>query len=134
MGIKYTHAPELREVARGIVELLGWNHILLEHVSFLRSFGSSSRGTIARCHSLGKAMQMGMGRIKGFYLIEVISERFDKLSEREKIETLIHELMHIPKTFGGGFVHHDRVHDESVKKVYDHYCNLKNKGSVNRWF
>ncbi|MCR4285240.1 MAG: putative metallopeptidase [archaeon] len=134
MGIKYTHAPELGEVAKGIVELLGWNHILLEHVSFLRSFGSSSRGTIARCHSLGKAMQMGMGRKKGFYLIEVISERFDKLSEREKIETLIHELMHIPKTFGGGFVHHDKVHDESVKEVYDHYCNLKNKGNVNRWF
>jgi predicted metallopeptidase len=127
MGIKYKQAPDVQEVAKEIVYSLDWDHIFLEHVAFIRSFGSTSRRTIARCHALGKAMQIGMGRKKGFYLIEVISERFDKLPEEEKIKVVIHELMHIPKSFGGGFIHHDKVHDKSVEGVYQHYMNLKRK-------
>jgi len=69
-------------------------------------------------------MQIGMGRKKGFYLIEVISEKFDKLPAEEKVKVIIHELMHIPKSFGGGFIHHDKVHDESVKEIYTKYFNL----------
>jgi predicted metallopeptidase len=132
MSIKYRPAPDIQERARELVLRLGWQHIPLEHVAFIRSFGSSSRRTIARCHALGKAMQIGMGRTKGFYLIEVLSEKFDKLPEEEKTKVVIHELMHIPKSFGGGFVHHDKVHEESVDEVYQHYCNLKKKEQA--WF
>jgi len=107
--------------------MLEWRHIPTEHVAFIRSTGSKARSTIARCHALGKAMQIGMERKKGFYLIEVISEQFDKLSEEDKIKTVIHELMHIPKSFGGGFIHHNVVHEKNVDKVYQHYCNLKKK-------
>ncbi len=108
-----------------MIILLAWKHIHLEHLSFLRSTGSTARGTIARCHALGKAMQIGMGRKKGFYLVEVISERFDKLKEEDKLKTIIHELMHIPKAFGGGFIHHNKVHEKSVEQIYQRYCNLK---------
>ena len=58
-------------------------------------------------------MQVAMQR-KGFYLIEVISKRFDKLSKVEQEKVIIHELMHIPKTFGGGFTHHNVVTDKNV--------------------
>jgi len=138
IAIKYFYADELKEIAREIIERLKWFHIDLENVSFIRSFGSSSRGTIARCHALGKAMQIGMGRKKGFYLIEVISERFDKMSDDDKTKTIIHELMHIPKSFGGGFIHHNIVNEKNVRKVYEHYCSLKNNennlGEKRKWF
>ena len=75
-------------------------------------------------------MQIGMGRKKGFYLIEVISEKFDKLPAEEQTKVIIHELMHIPKSFGGGFINHDKVHEKSVEHVYNHYIKLKEK---ERW-
>jgi len=73
-------------------------------------------------------MQIGMGRKKGFYLIEVISEKFDRLSAAEQTKVIIHELMHIPKSFGGGFKHHNVVNEENVEKTYHHYCNLRGGG------
>jgi predicted metallopeptidase len=132
MAIKYHPAPDIQTSAEEIVASLEWDHILLEHVAFIRSLGSAARRTIARCHALGKAMQIGMRRNKGFYLIEVISERFDKLSAEEQTKVIIHELMHIPKTFGGGFVHHNKVHDGAVEQVYNHYCSLKKEEK--KWF
>jgi len=124
MPIKYELAPELQNVANEISEML-FPHVRLDSVVCIRSFGSSSRGTIARCHALGKAMQLGMGLKKGFYVIEVISKRFDKMSEADKIKTLIHELMHIPKSFGGGFIHHNVVCERNVEIEYERYVNLK---------
>lgn len=125
MAIKYHQAPDIKESAEKIIKTMNWNHVLLEHIAFLRSTGSKAKYTIARCHALGKAMQIGMERKKGFYLIEVISEKFDKLSQEEQIKVIIHELMHIPKSFGGGFIHHDKVHEKSVKEMYKKYCELK---------
>ena len=74
MGITYEKAPDIEKRAREIVARLGWEWIDLDNVAFIRSYGSASRGTIARCHALGKAMQIGMNRDTGFYLIEVISK------------------------------------------------------------
>ncbi len=125
MAIKYYQAPDIKKRAEEIIAKLNWTHVLLEHISFLRSTGSKAKYTIARCHALGKAMQVGMGRKKGFYLIEVIHEKFDNLSKEEQTKVIIHELMHIPKSFGGGFIHHDKVHEKSVKEVYEKYHKLK---------
>ena len=127
MAIKYQKAEDLQEQINEI-SLLLFPHVRLDSVVCLRSFGSTSRGTIARCHALGKAMQIGLDR-KGFYLIEVISERFDKMSEMDRIKTLIHELMHIPKSFGGGFKFHNVVNDGSVEVMYERYVSLKRRES-----
>ena len=122
--IKYKPAPDIQKIAEEVVARLGWLHVDLQNVAFIRSFDGKSRGTIARCHALGKAMQVGMGR-RGFYLIEVISKRFDKLSNDEKVKTVIHELMHIPKSFGGGFRHHNLVNEKNVNQVWEKYVRLK---------
>ena len=134
MPIKYSLAPELQSVSNEIATLL-FPHVKLDSVVCIRSFGSSSRGTIARCHALGKAMQLAMGLKKGFYVIEVISKRFDKLSNEDKVKTLIHELMHIPKSFGGGFIHHNVVCEENVEVEYEKYVNLKHlRENENKWW
>ena len=129
MPIKYQKADDIKKIAEEVVNKLRWVHIRLDDVAFLRSFDSKSRRTIARCHALGKAMQIGLAR-KGFYLVEVIAERFDKLSDEEKTKTIIHELMHIPKTFGGGFKHHNIVNEKTVKKIYEKYKEFDKE----RWF
>jgi predicted metallopeptidase len=127
--MRYEKAEDLKKRAEAIVRKMGWNHIDIDNVGFLRSFGSSSRGTIARCHAMGKAMQLALDR-KGFYLLEFISERFDKMPKEEQTKVIIHELMHIPKTFGGGFIHHNKVNDRTVERTYEEF---KNKEDLDRF-
>ena len=124
MPIKYELAPDLQRVVNELAILL-FPHVRLHSVVCMRSHGSTSRGTIARCHALGKAMQLALGR-KGFYVIEIINKRFNKLSDDEKIKVLIHELMHIPKSFGGGFRHHDFVCEKNIEIEFQRYINYKN--------
>jgi len=117
MPIKYEEAEDIRRIAEEVVKTLNLNHIQLDNVGFLRSRGSSSRGTIARCHALSKPLQLGMKR-KAFYTVEILAEKFDKMSEDDKIKVIIHELMHIPWSFGGGFKHHDYVSERNVDKLF----------------
>ena len=120
--MRYERAFDLEDKAREIVRTLGMNHVDLDSVSCVRSHGSKARYVIARCHGLGKVMQLGLGR-KAFYVLEFISERFDKQPEEEKIKTIIHELLHIPNNFGGGFKHHNYVNKSRVDKLYNKFKN-----------
>lgn len=124
MPIKYFLDEELKKLAEKIVKILGLKHINLSRVAFVRSYGSKTRRVIARCHALGKVMQLGIG-CDAFYVIEVISEKFDKQDGEEKIKTIIHELLHIPKTFGGGFRHHDYVSEKTINRLYKDYMQMK---------
>jgi len=121
--MKYEPAPDVQFIAEEISKML-FPHVILERVKYFRSYGSSSRGTIARCHALGKLMQKAIG-VKAYYALEFISERFDNMNYEDKIKTIIHELMHIPKTFGGGFKHHDYVCDKNINFFYKQYENFK---------
>jgi Predicted metallopeptidase len=63
-------------------------------------------------------MQLALG-INAHYVVEILTENYDRLSEEEQIKILIHELMHIPETFGGGFrMHSDHVTRRNVEKLY----------------
>ncbi len=121
--MKYEFAEDLQKIAEEISELL-FPHIDLSNVKCFRSSGTSSRRTIARCHALNKIMQKAIG-IKAVYVLEFLIERFEKLSEEDKIKVVLHELMHIPKSFGGGFKHHDFVTDKNVNKFYKEYKRKK---------
>ncbi len=124
MGIEYHRAPDIEDEIFGIVGRLGLNHVNLSRVVCIRSIGSKSRNTLARCHTISRIVQESLG-IGAHYIIEVISEQFDKLPQEDKIKTLIHELLHIPKAFGGGFRHHDFVNHRTVNKLYEkHYKQI----------
>ena len=115
----YEFASDIQEKADEISRIL-FSHVNIQRVRCFRSFGTSSRGTIARCHALGKLMQKALG-IKAVYVLEFLNERFGKMSEEEQTKVIIHELMHIPFTFGGGFKHHDVVTNRNVNKMYELY-------------
>jgi predicted metallopeptidase len=123
--MKYEFAPELQLKAEEISRIL-FPHVKLECVKCFKSYGTSSRRTIARCHALGKLMQKALAT-DAFYALEFLSERFDKLGEEEQIKVIIHELMHIPKTFGGGFKHHNFVTEKNVNLHYKAYKKMKNR-------
>ena len=125
MSIKYKIADDIMERIYNIVKVLNEDqgHVKLSGVYAVKSYGSNAEYTLARCHALSKIWQLVLG-IKAVYIIEVISERFDKMSRKEQDRVLIHEIMHIPKTFGGGFKHHDFVNEQSVEKMYQKYINL----------
>jgi predicted metallopeptidase len=122
--IRYEPAPDIQARFADIVRTLGLNHIDLDKVVCIRSRGSSARRIIARCHGMSKVLQVAMG-IKAFYVLEFISERFDRLSAIEQIRTIIHELMHIPKNFGGGFRYHDHVTARNVQAMLEAYLRAK---------
>ena len=119
-----------------IVKTLEMNHIDLNRIECLRSFGSSTRRTIARCHALGKVMQKAM-RTRAFYTIEFL-ERFDKMKKEEQDKVIIHELLHVPRTFGGGFRQHDFVCEKNIEILYDKFMEakdeIKSDGKNKNWF
>lgn len=120
--IGYEPASDLQLEAERICQIL-FPHIKLGFFKCFRSSGSASKHIIARCHGLAKIMQKTIG-CSAHYAIEFISEKFDKLSKEEQTKVIIHELMHIPHNFGGGFKHHDHVTRENVEKMYKNYRRL----------
>lgn len=127
MGIKYELAEDIMSRIYDIAKTLGMEHVRLSGVYAVRSHGSGSRRTLARCHALSKIWQLALG-IKAVYIIEVINEQFSRMSNGDQDKVLIHELMHIPMSFGGGFKHHDFVQEKNVEKVYRKYLELKGLG------
>jgi predicted metallopeptidase len=121
--MRYEFAEDIQKLAEEISRML-FPYLDLSRIKCFRSYGTSSKKTIARCHALNKIMQKAIG-IKAVYVLEFLSERFDRLDDEEKIKIIIHELLHIPKTFGGGFKHHNFVTDRIVNKVYQEYKNKK---------
>ena len=118
MPIKYFPAPEIKKQVDAIASDLDFFHIVPQFVFCVRSKGSKARRTIARIHGLGKIWQEVLN-IPTAYTIEVVSEIYDKMSEEEKEKTLIHELLHIPGGFSGGFrPHKGYVERHTVELLY----------------
>jgi len=116
MRIRYVQAPDLDERVKRIVELLDLSHIDPDRVKCVRSYGTNAPKTIARIHGISKAFLTGVG-MKPHYVIEFIAEKFDKLPDDEKDEIIIHELLHIPKTFSGSLLDHGRIDFDGEVKV-----------------
>ncbi len=119
--ILYEKAPDVEASALKIIMLLGLKHIDTSRLYFYRSNGSKARGVQARIHGIGRIWFDALN-IEPRYIIEVLSEQFDRLDSEEKDKVIIHELMHIPSGFSGGFVpHKDRINKRKVESMFKRY-------------
>jgi len=125
LTLKYLEAPDVKQLIDKIVDNLDLSHVVTQSVHCYRSKGSKSKRIIARIHGFGKIWQEALG-LPPAYVIEVLSERYDRLAQEDKEKTLIHELLHIPKGFKGGFrPHKGYISKKKVDKLHKEYTKRK---------
>jgi predicted metallopeptidase len=119
--IEYHLAEDIDVRVKEILWKLKMTHIDETRLICLRSKGSGSRRVIARCHGLSRILQVALST-KPHYVIEILSERFDQLNKEDQTKVLIHEILHIPHCFGGGFRSHKPfVTRAKVQRMYDQF-------------
>lgn len=120
--MEFILAPEINTEISRIVVALGLSFIKSEKIVTFRSYGSKSRA-VARIWSLPRIWQIALNA-EAHYCIEVISERFDKLSEGDQEKVLIHELLHVPKNFSGALLPHRQRSKRIDRKTVDNWHKL----------
>jgi predicted metallopeptidase len=121
--MQFEFAPDVHERISKMVKTLKLDYINSLRIFCMRSKGSEARA-YARIWSLPQIWQKAFD-VKTYYIIEVLSEHFDKLSEEQKDKVLIHELIHIPKTFSGALRPHayfdKKIDEKTVNEFYEQY-------------
>lgn len=119
-------ALDIQRQAMEILTRLDLPYIDKKRLAFIRSHGSSSRAR-ARIWAFPTIWQTALG-IEPHYVIEVLAEKFDRLSSQDKTRVIIHELLHIPRTFSGALRPHRTATfhlGREANKFYQQY--LKNQ-------
>lgn len=98
--------PDIERRSLELIKTLELEWLSYGRIFYYRSQDSKARA-YARTWGLPKLWQRSLG-VEPAYIVEVISEHFDKLSEREQDKVLLHELAHIPHNFSGALVPHTR--------------------------
>jgi predicted metallopeptidase len=123
--IEYHLAEDIDVEVKEILRRLKMTHVDETRLICLRSKGSGSRRVIARCHGLSRILQLALNK-KPHYVIEILSERFDQLNKEDQTKVLIHEILHIPHSFGGGFRSHKPfVTRAKVQRMYDQFVGVE---------
>ncbi|MBD3398290.1 metallopeptidase [Candidatus Micrarchaeota archaeon] len=121
--MKSERAYDVQLMLNEILERLQMSHVIGPRLICMRSYGAQANA-YARIWSLPEIWRNAL-EINPFYIVEVVSEEYDKLPEEEKKKILIHELLHIPKKFTGGLVPHKnrgrRIDDKLVNEIYQKY-------------
>ncbi|MFN4212701.1 MAG: putative metallopeptidase [Microgenomates group bacterium] len=117
--MKYSLAPEIKKQIVQLIDQLSLNYIDPKRIFCIRSYDAKTRA-IARIWGMSRLFKEVAG-LEPHYIIEVNARRFDKLPKREQIKTLIHELLHIPKTFSGALLPHrgpyHKINDKEIEKL-----------------
>lgn len=120
--LEWLGAPDIKKRVDMLIDKLGEEHFIKNRIFCFRSHYANTRA-IARIWGLGRVWQQALG-IKPAYVLEVISERFDRMSEYEKDKVLLHEIAHIPSNFSGSLIPHIR---RGKRNFYDKVKRLINK-------
>lgn len=105
-----------------IVKALDMEHVKAERVFCYKTTGSKARA-YARIWAFPKIFQQVLN-IEPAYVMEVISERFERLDSDSRKKVIIHELLHIPKNFSGALLPHKYGYTKIEKEVsvlFDRY-------------
>jgi predicted metallopeptidase len=117
--MNYKLAPEIKRQVRVLIKELKFTHIKPNQIWCIRSSDAKTRA-YARIWGMSRLFHEVAG-LPPTYIIEIINQHFEKLSPREKTKTLIHELMHIPKTFSGALLSHrgphHQINDREVERI-----------------
>lgn len=120
-------APDIQERINDIVLTLNNGYLNENRIICMRSYKSKANA-YARIWNFPKMWQVALD-VGTFYVIEVLHENFDHLKKDEKDEILIHELLHIPKTFSGALLDHGHPHapvnDKRTKQLHREYKRKK---------
>lgn len=97
-------APDIKQEVADIIQHIEMPHINLDRIYCYRTTGSKTRA-YARTWSFPKIFQQALA-VEPAYVIEVLSQHYDKLDSDKKKKVIIHELLHIPKNFSGALLPH----------------------------
>lgn len=121
--MQWEKAPDIKKMLTSIVPKLPMEHVDLTKIVCFRSFGAKTRAR-ARIWSFPRIWQDALN-LPAHYIIEVMSEKFDRLSQDDKERVLIHELLHIPKNFSGSLrphkAHKWRLDHRIVETLFKQY-------------
>lgn len=121
MKVDWNKAPDIKKKVVHLVSETNLDSIKSSSIYCYRSKNAKTRA-YARIWGLSRIWQLALGQ-KPSYIIEVISERFDRLSSDQKDKVLLHELAHIPKNFSGSLVPHIRHGKRKFKDKVKSYEN-----------
>lgn len=127
-SVDWEEAPDIAKRTLKLITELQMDHILFERLFFYRSNYSKARA-YARTWGLPALWQRSLGVEPG-YIIEVLSEHFDKLDKKNQDKVILHELTHIPKNFSGALVPHTHrrkgnFHEKLDDLISRYFENIK---------
>ncbi len=102
--IEWKNAPDIKKKVRVLLDSLQIEYVKSSRVFTYRSINANTRA-YARIWGLSGLWQRVLDE-EPAYILEVISEKFDKLDEHQQNEILLHEIAHIPKNFSGALAAH----------------------------
>ena len=126
-------AQDIQALVEEIILTLDKPYLNQHRLICMRSHGNKANA-YARIWNLPDIWQKALD-VGAFYVIEVLSEHFDKLPQEKKEKVLIHELLHIPKTFSGALLAHGHpsapVNERAVNLLWKEYKQKKNgRGNI----
>lgn len=104
--IEWQPAPDVDKRIKYLTKSLDLDWLKKDKIHAFRSESSKTKA-YARIWGLPRIWQKALQE-EPSYIIEVISEKYDKLPEKEKDKVLLHEIVHIPRNFSGSLVPHYR--------------------------
>ncbi|HSX09681.1 MAG TPA: putative metallopeptidase [Candidatus Saccharimonadales bacterium] len=102
--MEWDNAQDVKDNLQDILTHIDLPHINLSRIYCYRTTGSKTRA-YARTWAFPKIFQVALS-IEPAYVIEVLSQHYDRLDDDKKKKVLIHELLHIPKNFSGALLPH----------------------------